>query len=1204
MEETADLALKIDPAAALTAKSSFDEFVQAGRRAEAAAKRVSQSWIENVLQTVAAVDLLTTRLSSVSDIQSSGTAITEKFIANLEYKSSNKTPSPISSIKTNFSTDTGAVDVVANASSVKLKDLAEASAASAEKEAAALRTKVEMYGKSEAAIAKLVAIKAQEELVNARSKLEVVNFFPTRAEEIKLVQQEVAALEKRALAADQAAASAKTLESLAASDKASKVFKEDTEKLATSLTDALLSSFENGKGFAKKFLDGLKSSFSSLVLKPAIQPIMQGIAGVATGLFSNVASASGVGTGAAGSGGSSWLDLTNISGFGNSPSAMVNNFAWSNIGSDGVMGDVSRLIFENSKVISTVVDSAGAVMAYGSAVISAFEGKFGNAIGTAVGYYFGGPIGGFIGNKIGSMIDAAVAGEKRSGGTYALNKAGTAQFVHGPSGGEGGAGAAVKTAINSTVSTINATLKAVGSAATLVGFQAAFEQSEKGRGGVMSGGTLSTGATFGENGIGSNYAGTYYERSSTQSPDIKTAVANFSTDLKQATIQALQAASDIPRSIRSLVNGVDAEALTDEAVSALLTSINDQIAGVEKFRATVNALPFKNLRDLSYDAAASLIKFAGGFDAFSKNLSSYYEVYYSESERMQDSVASMTTVAKALGFTLPETKSEFRALVESLDVTTEAGRLTYTAMMNMAPAFSAWADYARELDTAFGNLAAKFPELTALGQKARGGLVEYSGGLDALQTNLSSYYQSYHSEAERMGDTLASVTATFAGLGLAVPTTREEFRALVESLDLTTGAGQKTYATLMGVGQSFGSVADHITAIVTAARDTAENAATDAMSALTRSVNTQKDALTKAWQDQQEALQKGIDTASTAVTNLKSLSDQVKSTLNTMFGQTDAAMQRSQAQAQIVGALDKARAGGGLPERADLEAAFGIVAQPSADLFATFEDYQLDFLKTANNIAALGVLTDSQLSIEERTLAALKDQFDLAKDEYKRQIDYYDAMLKSAQAQLDAALGNTQATLTVAQALTALSASLASLGASKPPASTGGAPAALSANEQAIWNAYNSSGIGYLDAGGWSFWNDAVKNGASLTDITQQIIDINNGKNNAAINGSHALGLDYVPFDGYIAELHQGERIQTAAEARAADGMYSASMLGQVAAGNGSAELLAEVRALRQEVQGLRSEAQATAQHTAKTAKLATRWDVDGMPETREVATA
>lgn len=32
------------------------------------------------------------------------------------------------------------------------------------------------------------------------------------------------------------------------------------------------------------------------------------------------------------------------------------------------------------------------------------------------------------------------------------------------------------------------------------------------------------------------------------------------------------------------------------------------------------------------------------------------------------------------------------------------------------------------------------------------------------------------------------------------------------------------------------------------------------------------------------------------------------------------------------------------------------------------------------------------------------------------------------------------------------------------------------------------------------------------------------------VDGSHADGLDYVPFDGYIAELHKGERVMTSME--------------------------------------------------------------------------
>ena len=44
-------------------------------------------------------------------------------------------------------------------------------------------------------------------------------------------------------------------------------------------------------------------------------------------------------------------------------------------------------------------------------------------------------------------------------------------------------------------------------------------------------------------------------------------------------------------------------------------------------------------------------------------------------------------------------------------------------------------------------------------------------------------------------------------------------------------------------------------------------------------------------------------------------------------------------------------------------------------------------------------------------------------------------------------------------------------------------------------------------------------------------VNVNANATSSGVNGSHAGGLNYVPFDGYIAELHKGERVLTASEA-------------------------------------------------------------------------
>ena len=55
-----------------------------------------------------------------------------------------------------------------------------------------------------------------------------------------------------------------------------------------------------------------------------------------------------------------------------------------------------------------------------------------------------------------------------------------------------------------------------------------------------------------------------------------------------------------------------------------------------------------------------------------------------------------------------------------------------------------------------------------------------------------------------------------------------------------------------------------------------------------------------------------------------------------------------------------------------------------------------------------------------------------------------------------------------------------------------------------------------------NLWDSLFKN---------RSVDVNVNSTSSGVNGSHAGGLAYVPFDGYIAELHKGERVLTASEA-------------------------------------------------------------------------
>lgn len=93
-----------------------------------------------------------------------------------------------------------------------------------------------------------------------------------------------------------------------------------------------------------------------------------------------------------------------------------------------------------------------------------------------------------------------------------------------------------------------------------------------------------------------------------------------------------------------------------------------------------------------------------------------------------------------------------------------------------------------------------------------------------------------------------------------------------------------------------------------------------------------------------------------------------------------------------------------------------------------------------------------------------------------------------------------------------------------------------------IWNAFADNADVFLEIGKsivvgiWegikALWGSLTENFSGLWKSLSMAQNYQITGTIAPVNGSHAGGLEYVPFDGYIAELHKGERVLTASEAR------------------------------------------------------------------------
>jgi hypothetical protein len=105
--------------------------------------------------------------------------------------------------------------------------------------------------------------------------------------------------------------------------------------------------------------------------------------------------------------------------------------------------------------------------------------------------------------------------------------------------------------------------------------------------------------------------------------------------------------------------------------------------------------------------------------------------------------------------------------------------------------------------------------LAAAGDSAVLAVAELVGGIDQLVLKAQGFMANYYTEQEQAGVLASSLTqsleeAGFSQAQIAALMTREDFRALLESIDISTEQGAEQFAALLTVQQQFADVQTYL----------------------------------------------------------------------------------------------------------------------------------------------------------------------------------------------------------------------------------------------------------------------------------------------------------------------------------------------------------------------------------------------------------
>ncbi len=521
----------------------------------------------------------------------------------------------------------------------------------------------------------------------------------------------------------------------------------------------------------------------------------------------------------------------------------------------------------------------------------------------------------------------------------------------------------------------------------------------------------------------------------------------------------------------------------------------------------------------SEETRKNLITLVGGLDQLSSQTASFSQNFLTDAERLAPVSKALDEALASMNLsTIPQTREQFKNLVQSLDLTTEKGQKTLAALLDVQDAFAQVHPEIVATTTALSNLADQQKEQRSLNIQLLEAMGDAEGALaakrsDALAALLSdqarvTQAQIYAAQdAKTAADKIATENA--AALSKIADQGKEQQSLNIQLMEAQGNAEGALAATRADALKSLLTDQARITqAQIYATQDSQKvydsliSVSSGALSRLSASINAEKDRINASYTKQEQSIrdattasvksaQDSLKAAQTQSSAIQSVFNSLGNALGSTKIESDAATlaRRQAAQAVITGAV--ANPGNLANNKALTEALSTITGQSNDRLFGTFEEYARDQARTNNAIAALrdtaGTQVDqaqAMVDLQESTIEAIQkngeSQIAKLEEDKQAQLDRLDQTLAVQTAQLDALKGISTSILSLSEAMAGFRASISQLQSN---------PTAIGTSQTgAIENLYQTLLGRQSDPGGLAFYNNAASKGTTIDEIKKAIM--------------------------------------------------------------------------------------------------------------------